>query len=311
MRQVLPPAAGAATASRSPRCPRVGGSTALGFDRGKDSVVLTLTPGGKADVHLLPVRRAARRQQLSGAGGVRLLRVVGRAADRRRLLSARCSACAARPSTGDAARGPGRAGQVVPARLARVRTPQPLGVRRQAADRLPQHRRSGRPTAWSPRCRCPTLRPRGRSPTSPCDRVDATAHGASCLRTERGVHTSYEWLDLGPDSRTRASDSARGHPEPHPDVARRPTRGEHRVRRWALLRTDASSRRPRSIREVGGASSYGNLEGFALYVDGKRVLAEDRNIWGVTFAGTTTPSTPPRRPAARRTSSRVTSPRER
>ena len=32
-----------------------------------------------------------------------------------------------------------------------------------------------------------------------CDRLDATRTALSCLRVNRGVVTTYQWLDLGPD----------------------------------------------------------------------------------------------------------------
>ena len=115
-----------------------------------------------------------------------------------------------------------------------------------------------------------------------CDRVDANAHGGSCLRAKRGVSTSYEWLHLGPDltpgkgtplagtpSRTRLS------PDGRLEASTVFVTG-HTYGQSALSTATA-------IRAVGGRS-YGNLESFRLVIDGRRVTAADRNIWGVTFS---------------------------
>lgn len=114
-----------------------------------------------------------------------------------------------------------------------------------------------------------------------CDRVDATAAAASCLRTVRGVVTRYEarlldtdwqtvqtWPLPGLPSRTRLSDDA------------------------ALL-SSTSFVTGHSYASVGfstetvvhraDGSSFGNLEEFALTVGGEPFTALDRNIWGVTF----------------------------
>ena len=115
-----------------------------------------------------------------------------------------------------------------------------------------------------------------------CDRLDATRTALSCLRVNRGVVTTYQWLDLAPDlseqshrplvglpSRTRLS--ADGRLEASTTF----------VAGHSYMTTGFST--ATEIRRVGGRS-YGNLERFRLDIDGHRVQARDRNIWGVTFA---------------------------
>lgn len=116
-----------------------------------------------------------------------------------------------------------------------------------------------------------------------CDRLDATARGVSCLRTDRGVVTTYEWLDLAPDLRTRATTRLPGSPSRtrlSPDG--RLVASTVFVAGHSYMSTGFST--ATVIREVGGAS-HGNLEKFALSIDGRRVSPRDRNVWGVSFAG--------------------------
>jgi hypothetical protein len=115
-----------------------------------------------------------------------------------------------------------------------------------------------------------------------CDRVDANRTETVCLRTRRGVVTTFEarmydakghetahWPLPGIPSRTRLSPSGRL-------VADTTFVTGH-----SYMQVGFST--ATEIRRVGGAS-YGNLEKFALMVDGRRITASDRNIWGVTFA---------------------------
>lgn len=115
-----------------------------------------------------------------------------------------------------------------------------------------------------------------------CDRIDATATRASCLRTKRGVVTRYEWLDLddrlevlhrealaGIPNRTRLSEDGRL-------AASTVFVTGHSYMQVGFSTTTV-------IREVGGRS-HGNLERFALRIDGEEVKPADRNVWGVTFA---------------------------
>jgi hypothetical protein len=102
------------------------------------------------------------------------------------------------------------------------------------------------------------------------------------LRTDRGVVTTYEWLDLGPDLRTRETTRLPGIPSRtrlSPDG--RLVASTVFVAGHAYMSTGFST--ATVIREVGGRS-HGNLERFQLVLDGRRVSPRDRNVWGVTFA---------------------------
>lgn len=119
-----------------------------------------------------------------------------------------------------------------------------------------------------------------------CDRVYAVATAATCLRTKRGVVTTFEELDLdsswnvtgttdlpGIPSRTRLSADGR--------LAASTTF----VNGHSYMTTGFSTATEiHRVASAAGEKSYGNLEQFTLYLDGKRSAPTDRNIWGVTFA---------------------------
>lgn len=113
-----------------------------------------------------------------------------------------------------------------------------------------------------------------------CDRADAAAGIISCMRTVRGVPTTFETdvLDASGDlietqplaglpSRTRVSDGGL--------VATTSFVTGH------SYATDSFSTET-VIKGTDGAD-YGNLEYFTLMVDGQELTAIDRNVWGVTF----------------------------
>lgn len=115
-----------------------------------------------------------------------------------------------------------------------------------------------------------------------CDRVDATATTRSCLRTGRGVVTSYDALVLDADWEETGSAPLPGLPSRtrlSPDGSLVATTafvsGHSYLTRGFSTATE--------VRRVGGAS-YGNLEEFALEIDGEPAAPRDRNVWGVTFA---------------------------
>lgn len=115
----------------------------------------------------------------------------------------------------------------------------------------------------------------------PCDRVDATADLASCLVTQRGVVTKFRaqlydpaWqlTDESPlegiPSRTRLS------PDGTLVATTSFVTGHSYMTSGFATATE--------IRGVDG-TDLGNLEDFALEIDGRPASPVDRNFWGVTF----------------------------
>jgi len=118
-----------------------------------------------------------------------------------------------------------------------------------------------------------------------CERVDVGGDRVACLRTERGVVTTFaaqlldegwrvagSWPLAGLPSRTRLSD----------DGALVATTtfvtGHSYAGSGFSTRTEIRSARD-------GEVVAGDLEELALLVDGRPLTAADRNLWGVTFAG--------------------------
>ncbi|WP_275775215.1 hypothetical protein [Paenarthrobacter sp. Y-19] len=114
-----------------------------------------------------------------------------------------------------------------------------------------------------------------------CDRVYGSPEQVVCLRTNRGLVTSFEaevfnrnweqqraWPLPGIPSRTRIS----------PDGSNIATTVFVTGHSYATAGFSTAT----EISLPGG--STGNLEDFALLVNGERLQATDRNIWGVTFA---------------------------
>jgi hypothetical protein len=115
-----------------------------------------------------------------------------------------------------------------------------------------------------------------------CDRVYATTEVLSCLRIKRGVPTTFEagvfdrsgtevgsWPLPGIPSRTRLSH----------DSTLVSTTSFVTGHSYATVGFSTET----VVSRIGG-ESYGNLENFALWIDGERLTSADRNIWGVTFA---------------------------
>ncbi|WP_235481079.1 hypothetical protein [Agromyces sp. Leaf222] len=114
-----------------------------------------------------------------------------------------------------------------------------------------------------------------------CDRVDATPDAVSCLRTVRGVVTTFEWdlLDASFDeqwstplpgipSRTRISDDSR-----YQASTAFVTGHGYATIGFSTATTVVGS----------DGTDHGNLEEFAFTVNGEPFAAADRNFWGVTF----------------------------
>ncbi|WP_426734697.1 hypothetical protein [Glutamicibacter sp. 2E12] len=113
-----------------------------------------------------------------------------------------------------------------------------------------------------------------------CDRVDATSTYLSCLRTKRGIPTTFHATVF----------NAQQHPvEQHP-LSGVPSRT--RITDGGLVATTAfvtghsyaagQFSTETTIRSVGGPD-YGNLEDFSMDIQGKPLTAVDRNVWGVSF----------------------------
>lgn len=123
----------------------------------------------------------------------------------------------------------------------------------------------------------------GRTLGSPaCDRVYGTPNEVICLRTNRGLVTSFEavtydrnwneserWALPGIPSRARIDDSGA--------VASTTVFVAGHSYSGAGFSTETA------IRSLDGGMETGSLEDFALTVNGSQVAAADRNIWGVTF----------------------------
>lgn len=113
-----------------------------------------------------------------------------------------------------------------------------------------------------------------------CDRVYAASGVVSCLRTERGIPTTFrtlvldtqgnqieDWALAGVPSRTRVS--------PGGLVATTSFVTGH------SYATDSFSTET-TIKSVTG-DDYGNLEDHAIIIDGQELTSIDRNVWGVSF----------------------------
>ena len=117
-----------------------------------------------------------------------------------------------------------------------------------------------------------------------CDRVAAWSGGASCLVTRRGVVTKFEALELD-----RAWQVSRTHALPGIPSRTRVSHDGRLVATTSFVTGHSYATTGFStetvVRETGGGRDWGNLEKFALVVDGTTVSPVDRNVWGVTFAG--------------------------
>jgi hypothetical protein len=114
-----------------------------------------------------------------------------------------------------------------------------------------------------------------------CDRVYSTSTQSMCLRIDRGVVTTFSANLFDDHWRSEQTWSLPGLP------SRTRVSADSKLVAFTSFVTGSSygtvgfSTATR-IARVGGRD-FGNLEDFALIIDGKRVLASDRNFWGVTF----------------------------
>lgn len=126
-----------------------------------------------------------------------------------------------------------------------------------------------------------------------CDRVDVAGEYLSCLRTLRGVPTTFEtqvydsgqdlggepvttWPLGGIPSRTRVSDDGL--------VATTAFVTGHSYAADSFS-TETTVRGVEDQDGRPGGRDHGNLQDFEMTVDGEPLTAIDRNVWGVTFAG--------------------------
>lgn len=119
-----------------------------------------------------------------------------------------------------------------------------------------------------------------------CDRVYAVATAATCLRTKRGVVTTFEELDLDSDWNVTGTTDLPGIPSrTRLSADGRLAASTTFVNGHSYMTTGFSTATEiHRVASAAGEKSYGNLEHFTLYLNGKRSAPTDRNIWGVTFA---------------------------
>ncbi|MCD4853215.1 hypothetical protein LN996_20545 [Arthrobacter sp. AK01] len=114
-----------------------------------------------------------------------------------------------------------------------------------------------------------------------CDRVYGAAETVVCLKTNRGLVTTFEAAVLDRDWQVQRSWPVPGIPSRtriSPDGSMIATTVFVTGHSYATAGFSTAT----EISLPGGSS--GNLEDFALMVNGERLVATDRNIWGVTFA---------------------------
>lgn len=114
-----------------------------------------------------------------------------------------------------------------------------------------------------------------------CDRVYATHENLMCLHTDSGTHTSF-----GATLYDAAGDRLRSWPLPGLPSRTRISPDSSLVAQTSFVTGSsygtAGFSTDTTIAAVSGVD-YGNLEKFALLVNGEKVTG-DREIWGVTFA---------------------------
>ncbi|KRC62780.1 hypothetical protein ASE14_02890 [Agromyces sp. Root81] len=117
---------------------------------------------------------------------------------------------------------------------------------------------------------------------TPCDRLDADATGLVCLHSDLGLTTTFETRVLDRRLRVLESRPLAGIPS-----RTRLSPGGERFATTSFVtgHSYAGSEFSTSTMIVGpGDTDSGELEDFALIVDGAEVTAADVNVWGVAFA---------------------------
>ncbi|WP_454295844.1 hypothetical protein [Salana multivorans] len=122
-----------------------------------------------------------------------------------------------------------------------------------------------------------------------CDRVDAVEGRASCLRTERGIATTFSatildehwepvvsWPLPGIPSRTRLSD----------DGTRMSSTAFVTGHSYAIVGFSTETV-VHGLTDPAAPEDFGNIEFYDLLLDGSTIAPVDRNMWGVTFVDDT------------------------
>jgi hypothetical protein len=119
-----------------------------------------------------------------------------------------------------------------------------------------------------------------------CDRVYAVETAASCLRTKRGVVTTFEQLDLDPAWNVTGKTDLPGIPSrTRLSADGKLAASTSFVTGHSYMTTGFSTATEiHRVASTAGEKSFGNLETFTLVLNGKKAEPSDRNIWGVTFA---------------------------
>jgi hypothetical protein len=117
----------------------------------------------------------------------------------------------------------------------------------------------------------------------PCDRVSATRGMFVCLRAEPGIAPTYDGSVYDDSGVQRVSWALPGIPSRarfSPDGTLVATTAFVTGQSYATVGFSTEA----VVRRASDGASYGNLEDYALSIDGRTVRPVDRNVWGVTFA---------------------------
>ena len=114
-----------------------------------------------------------------------------------------------------------------------------------------------------------------------CDRVYSTSKLTMCLKTDAGVLTTWSALQTGKTGTQDQNWSLPGVPS-----RTRISANSHLVAETSFVTGvsyAAVGFATETIIATAAGKSYGNIEQFALLVNGEEQNAADRNVWGVTF----------------------------
>ncbi|MFJ6417800.1 hypothetical protein [Paeniglutamicibacter sp. NPDC091659] len=125
--------------------------------------------------------------------------------------------------------------------------------------------------------------PRGQRTTTglSCDRVYRTGGMLSCLSVTRGMDTSYGSAAYGIGGQRLAAGTLPGEP------SRTRVSATGMVGVTAFITGESYEQVGFSTRTTiatPGGKDYGNLQDFTIKIGDQVLTAEDRNVWGVTFA---------------------------